>query len=81
VSQGRLDGLRDQVVAGTEVPVEAAMGKTCFGHQVGDSHALDSVAADPGGRSLDDPLVASGFICSRAAHVSGLLTWSCRVCP
>jgi hypothetical protein len=80
VSQRRLDRLRDQVVARTEVPVEAAMGEACLAHQVRDAHALDSVAADPGSGGFHDPLVTDRFIRFRAAHVSGLLTWSCEGC-
>ena len=76
-----LDRLRDQVVAGTEVPVEAAMGETCLAHQVRNAHALDSVATDPGGCGFHYPLVAGGFFRLRADHLSDLLTWSGKARP
>jgi hypothetical protein len=52
------------------------VGEAGLAHQVRDAHAFDSVAADPGSSGFHDPLVTDSFIRFRAAHVSGLLTWS-----
>jgi hypothetical protein len=41
------------------VPVEAAVAETCFAHQVGGAHALDSIAANPGGCGFHYPLVSA----------------------
>jgi hypothetical protein len=57
VGERAVGGLGDEVVAGAEVLVEAAVREAGGLHDLGDARALDPRLADPGRRDLDDPVV------------------------
>jgi len=68
VSQRGVGGLRDEIVAGLEVPVEPPMGQPGLLHQVGHAHVVDPVAPDSACCRIHNSLVAGGFVCLGAAH-------------
>jgi hypothetical protein len=69
IAERVLDRLGDKLVAGGEVPVEAAVREAGFLHQVCDADALDTLFAKAGGRVLHDAVMALRFLRLRVAHL------------
>jgi hypothetical protein len=67
-----LDRLGDQLVAGAEVLVEAAVGESGLPHDLGDAGPVGARLAHLRGGDLDDPLVALLFLALAVTHTESL---------
>jgi hypothetical protein len=68
VGERAVGGFGNEVVAGPEVLVEAAVGQTGRAHDLGHAGALDPRLTDAGRGDLDDPLVRLGLLFAGLAH-------------
>jgi hypothetical protein len=76
VGERRVDGIVDEILAGAEVTVEAAVGQPGFSHQLGDPHGVDAIPPDLGGGGHNDPSVGRFLLGLRASHLPSFGVWS-----